>query len=221
MGSTIMKVLLKFKKLFFLPMSLKKRYLMHLWLLTKGALIYRFIFSAYGCGSIVHKPLFISYEAVKLDNNVSIGQHARIEAIYSWGGTRYTPSILIGNGVSIEQRCHITAAAMLRIGQGTTILFDVMITDIDHEYQNIELPINLQPIIVKETTVGENCFIGSGAKINAGTSLGKHCVVGANAVVRGQFPDYCVIVGAPAKVIKRYNLATQAWQKTNFLGDFI
>ncbi|WP_220487177.1 DapH/DapD/GlmU-related protein [Pseudoalteromonas sp. SR44-2] len=216
-----MKVFLKLKKLLLLPVSLKKRYMEHLWLLAKGALIYRFMFSEYGSRNIVHKPLFISCEAVKLESNVLIGPHARIEVIYNWRDTQYNPSILIGSGVHIEQRCHITAAALLRIGQGTTILFDVLITDIDHEYQNIEIPMSQQPLIVKETTIGENCFIGSGAKINAGTTLGKHCIVGANAVVRGDFPDYCVIVGIPAKIVKRYNLATQAWQKTNSLGDFV
>ena len=216
-----MKVFLKFKKLLLLPVSLKKRYVAHLWLLAKGALIYRFIFSHYGKGSIVYKPLFISYEAVKLGENVSIGEHARREAIDSWLERKYTPSILIESGVRIEQRCHITAAGQLVIGKNSLISFDVMIQDTDHEYQNIELPVSQQPLIVNKTIIGESCFIGSGAKISAGTTLGKHCVVGANAVVRGDFPDYCVIVGIPAKIVKRYNLATQAWQKTNSLGDFV
>ena len=46
----------------------------------------------------------------------------------------------------------------------------------------------------------------------AGTKLGKQCVVGANSVVRGEFPDYCVIVGAPARVVKKYNPDTKIWE---------
>lgn len=54
-----------------------------------------------------------------------------------------------------------------------------------------------------------------------GTILGEQCIVGANAVVRGIFPDYCVIVGVPAKIIKRYNPSTKSWQKTNSKGIFV
>ena len=70
-----------------------------------------------------------------------------------------------------------------------------------------------QKITVKETRIGENCFIGMGAAIMAGTILGKQCVVGANSVVRGNFPDYCVIVGSPAKIVKKYNPETHVWEK--------
>ena len=70
-----------------------------------------------------------------------------------------------------------------------------------------------QPMICKKTVIGENCFIGFGAAIQAGTVLGKQCVVGTNAVVRGTYPDYSVIVGVPAKVVKRYNKETGKWDR--------
>ena len=54
-----------------------------------------------------------------------------------------------------------------------------------------------------------------------GTELGDHCVVGANSVVSGSFPNYSVLVGAPAKIIKRYDFATQTWRKTDSKGNFI
>lgn len=68
-------------------------------------------------------------------------------------------------------------------------------------------------MITKRTEIGENCFIGFGAAIQAGTVLGKQCIVGTNAVVRGEFPDYSVIVGAPAKVVKQYNKETGEWER--------
>ena len=69
--------------------------------------------------------------------------------------------------------------------------------------------------ILPESNIGENCFIGTGAVINAGTILGKQCIVGANAVVSGMYPDYCVIVGAPGKIVKRYDVKIKEWKKTN------
>jgi acetyltransferase-like isoleucine patch superfamily enzyme len=101
----------------------------------------------------------------------------------------------------------------LNIGSDTVISANVFVTNIDHEYENINIPILEQDNIFKNTEIGNNCFIGIGAAIQAGTKLGNHCIVGANSVVRGSFPDYCVIVGAPAKVIKRYNFETESWER--------
>ena len=69
-----------------------------------------------------------------------------------------------------------------------------------------------QKWLVKTTRIGEGSFIGYGAAIQAGTILGKHCIVGTNAVVRGSYPDYSVIVGVPGRVIKRYNPKSGNWE---------
>jgi acetyltransferase-like isoleucine patch superfamily enzyme len=53
-------------------------------------------------------------------------------------------------------------------------------------------------------SLGENCFIGAGAKLLAGTVLGRQCIVGANAVARGHFDDYSVITGIPGRVVSAY-----------------
>lgn len=67
--------------------------------------------------------------------------------------------------------------------------------------------------ILKDTVIGEGCFIGYGSVILPGTVLGKHCVVGANAVVTGTFLDYSVIVGVPGRTVKQYNPDTGKWEK--------
>lgn len=51
--------------------------------------------------------------------------------------------------------------------------------------------------------IGNNCFIGSGAKILGGVRVGDNCVIGANAVVTSDIPDCSVAVGIPARVVKR------------------
>jgi acetyltransferase-like isoleucine patch superfamily enzyme len=211
----------KIKRISDLPLSRKQQYLVHSYLKLKGIVLYRHLFKKFGQGSILKNTLFISYEAVSIGKDVLIWDDARIEVIDCYSEQSIKPSIIIGDGVVIQQGCHITAASTLNIGSNTSILFDVLITDIDHEYQTLNIPMSKQPLKVAKTTIGENCFIGSGAKINAGTTLGKHCIVGASAVVRGSFSDYCVIVGIPGKVIKRYNPESKLWQKTDAQGDFI
>ena len=123
--------------------------------------------------------------------------------------------ITIEKDVSIGQNFHCTSAGNLVVGAHTTISANSFITNIDHEYQEIGTHILKQPMIIRETIIGENCFIGYGVSIQAGTKLGKQCIVGAGAVVRGEFPDYCVIVGVPAQIVKKYNSSTKRWEKVN------
>lgn len=152
---------------------------------------------------------------VKIGNRVRIHPGLRIE-------THYGGVITIDRNVAIQQNFHITSAREnLIIGANTTILGNVFITNIDHDYKTISQHILDQEYVVKTTRIGENCYIGYGAAIQAGTILGKQCIIGANSVVRGVFPDYCVIVGAPAKIVKRYNVETKEWLRTDANGQFI
>lgn len=95
----------------------------------------------------------------------------------------------------------------------TTISANVFICDVEHDYRRIAQHIMDQPLIKKRTVIGKGSFIGYGAMIQAGTILGDQCVVGANSVVKGEFPAYCVIAGNPAKVIKKYNQSSQKWER--------
>lgn len=175
------------------------------------------------CGRkvIVQKPLFWTPEFIELGHTVHIWPGCRIEAVDAYGEHHFNPLLRIGDRVSFQQNCHVTFAGNLDIEAGSAIMYGVLITDIDHEYSSLGVTALGQPITVKPTHIGRNCFIGAGAKIQAGTVLGDHCIVGANAVVRGRFPDYCVIVGVPARIIKRRDPETGAWKKTNAEGQFL
>lgn len=96
-----------------------------------------------------------------------------------------------------------------------------MITDVEHSYAEISKHILKQSNKVFSTSIGDNCFIGAGVCILAGTILGKQCIVGTNSVVRGEFPDYSVIVGSPAKIVKRYDTTQKVWRKTDASGNFL
>jgi acetyltransferase-like isoleucine patch superfamily enzyme len=60
-------------------------------------------------------------------------------------------------------------------------------------------------------TIGEGSWIGRNCLVYA--SIGKHSVVAANSFVNKDVPDYCVVAGNPAKIIKRYNPETKTWQR--------
>lgn len=182
---------------------------------TIRALFYKLFFGKFGFPSYIGKPTFLyGTKKIFIGKSVRIFPGVRLEV-------HGKNAIHIGDDVAIAQNVHITSGSNLKIGNSTTILANVFITSIDHDYQEIGIHILKQKNLVKETSIGDNCYIGIGACIQAGTVLGRQCVVGANAVVRGIFPDYSVIVGIPGRVIKRYNTDLDMWVKTNADGSFI
>ncbi len=178
----------------------------YLW--AARAALYKPFFAHIGSLTYIGRPCFIEGR-----KRISIGARTRI-----FPGIRMeaigTGSIEIGNNCAIEQNVHIISlGSALRIGDDVTISANAFLTNLDHRYEDITKSVMDQGYIQRETEIGEGCFIGYGAAIQAGTKLGKHCVVGTNAVVRGTFPDYCVLVGAPARVVKRYNGETRQWER--------
>lgn len=171
------------------------------------ALVYKAFFGYVGNMTYIGKPCFIEgRRKIYIGKKTRIFPGIRMEAIGE--GT-----IEIGDNTAIEQNVHITSGGELHIGSDVTILGNVCITNIDHMYDDIEKSILDQDYVVSKTNIGDGCFLGYGSIIQAGTTLGKHCVVGANAVVRGTFPDYSVIVGVPGKVIKQYDIINKKWKK--------
>lgn len=121
----------------------------------------------------------------------------------------------IGDGSEIGTRSRISIANKLLIGKNVLISPDVYITDCDHNYKNINLPIMQHGIVENNNKVeiGDGSYIGIHAVIVGNVKIGKHCVIGTNSVVTKDIPDYCVATGAPAKIIKRYNFNTGYFEK--------
>ncbi len=174
------------------------------------------IYGSFGEGSRIQRPitLIANKKHIFIGKNVFIRKFARIEPVTKWHGQVFNPKIIIGDGVSFEQNLHLTCANKVEIGEFSTINSFVFITDIDHEYSDTSKPVMQQPLLVTETVIGRNCFIGTGVKIMAGVHIGEHSVIGANAVVTHDIPPYSVVVGVPAKVIKKFNFETNQWEKT-------
>jgi len=186
-----------------------------LWVLR--CLLYKPFFGGIEMPSYIGNPVFIgNLKRIFLGKRVRIFPGARIEVVDN------ASSIVFEANISVGQNFHIISGKTqeLRIGKNTTISANVFVTNIEHEYSELDKHILEQPLVKCDTRIGENCFIGYGAVIQAGTILGKQCIVGSNSVVRGHFPDYSVIVGVPAKIVKRFNEKTMKWEKTNQNGKF-
>lgn len=162
-----------------------------------------------GSQSYIGKPIFIQRK-----KNIFIGNKVRIYSGMRAELTQKTAEIHIKDNVSIGQNFHVVCyKGKLEIGKDTTISGNVFISNVDHNYREIGVHVLEQDMLESPTQIGENCFIGYGAVIMPGTTLGRQCIVGVNSVVKGSFPDFCVIAGSPAKIVRKFNFVENRWEK--------
>lgn len=147
---------------------------------------------------------------------ISIGRGATVQK-YTWLFAApldgHTPSLTIGEGSEIGESNHIAAVRCVTIGRRVLTAKGVYISDNLHGFEVVGIPIMDQPVRFKgPVTIGDGAWIGENACV-IGASVGKNSVIGANAVVTQDVPDFSVAVGVPARVIKRYNESSQCWEK--------
>ncbi len=115
--------------------------------------------------------------------------------------TKPSPKLCIGSNVTIGRNTIVSIKGQCCIGDFTLIGPFVQITDNNHSIKRNNL-IKYQLSSIENVDIGEDCWIGSGAKILAGVTIGNGAVIGANAVVTHDIPPFAIAVGVPARVIK-------------------
>jgi acetyltransferase-like isoleucine patch superfamily enzyme len=108
----------------------------------------------------------------------------------------------IGAKTVIGQECTISAYRRVRIGEQCVIADRAMFIDFDHGVVEVERPIRLQGIYMRDVEVGSNVWIGYGACVLRGVRVGDNAIVGTNAVVTKDVPANAVVAGSPARVIR-------------------
>lgn len=196
-------------------------------LYTKRKILYGLVWYLYnkrsygnfGAHSIVYRPQKITNKKnIYIGEYVSFDKDLRMEAICSKGLQIFSPHLEIGSYSHAEQRCQIFCANSINIGVHVIISSDVYITDVSHEYSDIELDALEQPLNVGTTSIGDYCFIGVGVKIIKPVNIGTHVIIGANSVITEDIPSYCVVAGSPAYIVKMYNFQTKKWEASNMQG---
>lgn len=132
---------------------------------------------------------------------LEVGDHCTIQDFSFFQLTLPNPKVYIGNNTVIGRRNIITAKNLIRIGNDVLIGSDVQIIDHGHGMAR-DVPIREQRALIGEVTIGDDVWIGAGAKILMDVHIGKGAVIGANAVVVSDIPDYAIAVGIPARVVK-------------------
>lgn len=140
---------------------------------------------------------------------LQIGKAAHLElGRWSWigHGTKvrvHEGAVSIGAKTVIGQECTISAYQHISIGRECVIADRAMFIDFDHGVVEVERPIRLQGIYKRDVRVGNNVWIGYGACILRGVTVGDNAIIGTNAVVTKDVPANAVVAGVPARVIRR------------------
>lgn len=156
------------------------------------------------CLAVFHKPFMVYgfsnrvdrkfYKLTRIASNVKLINKEKID---------------IKNNVWIGYNCLLDGIGGIKIEEGVNIASHSCVYT--HSSQNsirilgnkfIEIPTENRPgYIIDSVTIGAYTFIGTSCVILSGTRIGKGCVVGAGSVLSGEFPDYSIVVGNPAKIV--------------------
>lgn len=182
-------------------------------------IFYKSKFKFFGNKSSVLFPLNLGgFENISIGNNVNIGYKSWLAAIPHTGEKGC--ELVIGDGSCIGNFNHIYATNSIVIGKNVLTADKVYISDNLHGYEDISLSILHQPIKqIGTVIIGDGSWLGENVCV-IGASVGKNSVIGANAVVTKDIPDFCIAVGSPAQVIKRYSFESEKWLKTDKNGNF-
>jgi acetyltransferase-like isoleucine patch superfamily enzyme len=130
--------------------------------------------------------------AKDLGDNVFIGPRVEIRG---W------ENLTIGSNVSIHNASFIDARGGLAIGNDVSVAHHCSIITFEHGWSDHTKPIRDNPVRYDPVAIANDVWIGSGARILAGASIGTRCIVAAGSVVTRPVPDYSIAGGAPARVI--------------------
>lgn len=170
--------------------------------------------SCKGYVNIGENVTFQNPDTIHFGQGVGIGRYSYFLPLKHFAGKKYNPIISIGNGCWIGIRNSFAAIDRIEIGNNVLFAGYVHITDHSHGYEDIENPIQKQPLVSKGPVVIEDqCWLGFGCEILSGVHIGKHSIVAARAVVTKDVPAYSIVAGNPARIVKQYNFDTKQWEK--------
>lgn len=161
-------------------------------------------FGSWGAGSFIAPPARIeSPECVHIGDAVIAHEHLWIAVPVHPG--RPAPELHIGSGTRISRFVKIECAGSVTLGEGVLIADRVLLSDVDHpavttdEGPATDLNPTPRPIVI-----GDRVFIGAGAVIKSGVTIGEHAYVSANTVVVRDVPPRTLVAGSPARAVRQW-----------------
>ena len=153
---------------------------------------------------------------IKVSKGFTTGVGCRIEA-YPENNKQ---TLFFGENFQMNDHVHITARESVKIGNNVLLASKIYISDCSHgSYsgdENDSHPESIphdRPLFSKPVVIEDNVWLGEFVSVLPGVTIGKGSIIGANSVVSKNIPSYVIAVGSPAKPIKKFNFATNNWEK--------
>lgn len=175
---------------------------------------------AYPKARLIRLPFDIrNSKNIKIGKRFTTGIGCRLEAFPL--NNSYSSCIEIGEDVQINDYVHIAAVGSIKIGNNVLMASKIFISDHNHgSYDEgisdhpMSLPIDRKPIC-KPVVIGDNVWLGESVCVLPGVSIGDGSIIGALSVVSKSIPAYCIAVGSPASVVKKFDFNQNKWKKYN------
>ena len=172
-----------------------------------------YAFGAFGKHNYLFDLELLNPQKIFLGSNLWI---SKTRLASSKGG-----KLIIGNHVAIGRFSQIYALQSIIIEDGVLMAENTFISDNTHTFTDITTPVRDQDIKpLGNVVIGSGTWIGRNVVVN-GCKIGRNCIIGAYTFLKKDIPDYCVVVGNPARIVKRYNPQSGQWEKTDKDGNFI
>lgn len=154
---------------------------------------------------------------IRMGEDFSAQQALWLEAIAHFNEQTFSPRIVIGEQVRVSHYVHIAATHLVEIGD--SVLLGSMVVIIDHNHGSysgdhsspLRAPTLRQLESSLKVVIGRNVWLGDSVVVTPGSTIGEGSVIGANSVVIGEIPPFCIAVGVPATVRKTYNFGSKKW----------
>tara|TARA_R110000765_G_scaffold415451_2_gene516579 strand:- start:135 stop:680 length:546 start_codon:yes stop_codon:yes gene_type:complete len=153
-----------------------------------------------------------------LEKGASIQGPIKLRPFKQWGKlsinlgsnvTLHSTIILQGSGtLTIKKNSFIGSFSVIgvnesiEIGENVMIAQAVSIRDTDHAFDRTDIPMKLQGIVTKPIIIEDDVWVGYGAVITKGITIGHGSIIAANAVVTKNVPPFSIVGGVPARIIK-------------------
>lgn len=142
------------------------------------------------------------YGSVRMDTppyrRFSIGKRSVVESFSCINNA--VGDVVIGDYTRIGLHC--TVIGPVTIGNNVNLAQGITVSALNHNFEDTRLRIDEQGVNTSEIVIDDDVWIGANAVITAGVHIGRHSVVAAGAVVTKDVPEYSVVGGVPAKVIR-------------------
>jgi acetyltransferase-like isoleucine patch superfamily enzyme len=166
---------------------------------------------------LIRRPFYCRGKSrLQFAEGFTTGHHCRLDLLGEENDN--SKKLIIGRNCKLGDNVHIVANEKVMIGDNCLMASKIFISDTCHgEYSKVtadsspDIPPNERPLYTKPISIGNNVWIGENVCILLGVKVGDGCIIGANSVVNRDILDNCIVAGAPAKVIKRWNKTLKQW----------